>query len=192
MHQGKLYLGSSQYIHNDTRWWPARYPQNSMFGTKSLVERQSQKTKSIRAASPINWRQWVEFPGEEAFMARDGGWRGLCVFTCRKVWAKTKSDGRATSGRSRRPSGSHAGDQRRPLTSKAHCVPKGGRSRAGRQVGSGSPVATPALPMPQEPPPPATPSYSRSCSADVRCNDAGAGVRKDQKRRDLRRGGSQL
>ena len=29
MHQGKLYMGSSQYIHNDTRWWPDRYPQNS-------------------------------------------------------------------------------------------------------------------------------------------------------------------
>ena len=114
---------------------------NSMFGTKSQVKRQSQKTKSIRAASPINWRQWVEFPGEEAFMARDGGWRGLCVFTCRKVWAKTKSDRRATSGRSSRPSGSHARDQRRPLTGKAHCVPKGGRSRAGRQVESGSPGA---------------------------------------------------
>ena len=28
MHQGKLYMGQSQYIHDDTRWWPERYPQN--------------------------------------------------------------------------------------------------------------------------------------------------------------------
>jgi hypothetical protein len=29
LHQGKLYTGSSQYIENDTRWWPDRYPQNA-------------------------------------------------------------------------------------------------------------------------------------------------------------------
>ncbi len=28
MHQGKLYMGYSQYLHDDTRWWPTRYPQN--------------------------------------------------------------------------------------------------------------------------------------------------------------------
>jgi hypothetical protein len=26
LHQGKLYMGSSQYIENDTKWWPDRYP----------------------------------------------------------------------------------------------------------------------------------------------------------------------
>jgi len=29
LHQGKLYMGDSQYIENDTRWWPDRYPQNA-------------------------------------------------------------------------------------------------------------------------------------------------------------------
>ena len=28
MHQGKLYMGSSQYIHNDTQWWPDKYSPN--------------------------------------------------------------------------------------------------------------------------------------------------------------------
>ena len=25
MHQGKLYAGYSQYLHNDTQWWPDKY-----------------------------------------------------------------------------------------------------------------------------------------------------------------------
>ncbi len=28
MHQGKLYLGDSQYIHKDTHWYPEQYPQS--------------------------------------------------------------------------------------------------------------------------------------------------------------------